>query len=134
MLSHIDIYSHYHLEFLADNTFPKKTSFGFSPSTFSKLHLMDKTSKNQANITTLNHLKVGDKAIVNIVSNKNNEFNAGMTDISRRLKELGFVQGEELAILHKGYFGGEPIAVRIGQSTFALRNFEAALIGVTKLG
>ena len=95
---------------------------------------MDKTSKNQANITTLNHLKVGDKAVVNIVSNKNNEFNAGMTDISRRLKELGFVQGEELAILHKGYFGGEPIAVRIGQSTFALRNFEAALIGVTKLG
>jgi len=95
---------------------------------------MDKISKIQANITTLSDLKVGDKAVVDAVSNKNTEFNTDMTDISRRLKELGFVQGEELAILHKGYFGGEPIAVRIGQSTFALRNFEAALIDVTKLG
>ncbi|MFZ6847440.1 FeoA family protein [Undibacterium sp. RuRC25W] len=95
---------------------------------------MDKLSTCQASAITLNQLKVGDKAVVSAVSSQNSQHDSSLTDISRRLKELGFVQGEELTILHKGYFGGEPIAVRIGQSTFALRNFEAALISVTTLG
>ena len=44
--------------------------------------------------------------------------------------EIGFIPGEQVQVLHKGFFGGEPIAVRIGQSTFALRRHEAALISV----
>ena len=44
--------------------------------------------------------------------------------------EIGFIPGEPLQVLHKGFFGGEPIAVRIGHSTFALRRFEAAQISV----
>ena len=94
---------------------------------------MDKTSTSRLPTTTLNQLNVGEKAIVRGVADQVQQ-ETHLLDISRRLKELGFVEGEELAILHKGYFGGEPIAVRIGQSTFALRHFEAALIGVTKLG
>ncbi|MFZ6690710.1 FeoA family protein [Undibacterium sp. SXout20W] len=94
---------------------------------------MDKTHQNQTNHTTLNCLKVGEKAVVSLVANHSKESTSDMSEISRRLKELGFVCGEELTILHKGYFGGEPIAVRIGQSTFALRNFEAALISVTSV-
>ena len=51
-------------------------------------------------------------------------------DVSRRLMELGFVPGEPVRVLKRGMPGGEPIAVRVGQSTFALRRFEAALISI----
>ena len=51
-------------------------------------------------------------------------------DVSRRLMELGFVPGELIRVLKRGMPGGGPIAVRIGESTFALRPFEAALISV----
>ncbi|MES2072421.1 MAG: FeoA family protein [Pseudomonadota bacterium] len=81
--------------------------------------------------TTLDQLPVGVSALVDsIVSIKD----GGDFDVALRLKELGFVQGEAVKVLHRGYFGGEPIAVRIGQSTFALRKFEAALIGVIRSG
>lgn len=81
---------------------------------------------------TLNHLRVGDAAIVTDLFPPAQSNLIQATDIIRRLKELGFIHGEKIKILHKGYFGGEPIAVRVGESTFALRNFEAALIGVSK--
>jgi len=46
--------------------------------------------------------------------------------LSRRLGELGFLPGEKLRIVARGFLGREPIAVRIGTGTFALRLFEAA--------
>jgi ferrous iron transport protein A len=46
------------------------------------------------------------------------------------LAELGFLPGEKLRIVARGFMGREPIAVRIGTSTFALRMFEAACIRV----
>lgn len=84
--------------------------------------------------TTLDQLRTGDAAIVVDVSADANIENGATFDIVRRLKELGFVKGEAVRILHRGYFGGEPLAVRIGQSTFALRRFEAALIGIAPAG
>ena len=83
---------------------------------------------------TLDQLAIGDRAVVNDVSTNENAANENTFDIARRLKELGFVKGEAVRVLHRGYFGGEPLAVRIGQSTFALRLFEAALIGVVPAG
>jgi ferrous iron transport protein A len=50
--------------------------------------------------------------------------------LSRRLAELGFLPGESLRIVARGFLGREPIAVRIGTGTFALRLFEAACIRV----
>lgn len=47
----------------------------------------------------------------------------------RRLAELGFIPGETVRVLRKS-FGGEPIAVRVGNSTFALRKYEAEHIRV----
>jgi ferrous iron transport protein A len=47
----------------------------------------------------------------------------------RRLAELGFIPGETVRVLRRS-FGGEPIAVRIGNSTFALRKYEADQIRV----
>lgn len=54
----------------------------------------------------------------------------GGVDIARRLMELGFVPGERVRMLKRGVPGGEPLAVKVGDSTFALRRFEAALISI----
>lgn len=84
--------------------------------------------------STLDQLRTGASAVVVDVSTSATAEGATTLDIARRLKELGFVKGEAVKILHRGYFGGEPLAVRIGQSTFALRRFEAALIGIAPAG
>ena len=49
----------------------------------------------------------------------------------RRLEELGFVEGEPVEVLRRGPGGREPIAVRIGDTLFALRRVEAQCIEVT---
>lgn len=46
----------------------------------------------------------------------------------QRLIEIGFVPGEKLRIVAVGHPGREPIAVRIGTATFALRRFEAQCV------
>ncbi|WP_373989334.1 ferrous iron transport protein A [Duganella sp. BuS-21] len=50
--------------------------------------------------------------------------------LARRLMELGFVPGEKIRMLKRGMPGGEPLAIRVGNSTFALRRFEAALVSI----
>ena len=47
-----------------------------------------------------------------------------------RLTEIGFVPGEAVRIVASGLPGREPLAVRLGHTTFALRRHEAALIHV----
>jgi len=56
--------------------------------------------------------------------------NSSASELGRRLAELGFLPGEKLRIVARGFLGREPIAVRIGTGTFALRLFEAACIHV----
>lgn len=48
----------------------------------------------------------------------------------RWLEELGFIPGEHVALLARGLPGGDPLVVRVGQSTFALRRAEAACVRV----
>ncbi|KAF1724363.1 FeoA family protein [Pseudoxanthomonas japonensis] len=48
--------------------------------------------------------------------------------IARRLRELGFVNGEEVEIVAKGPLGAEPLLVQVGFTRFALRRSEAARI------
>jgi ferrous iron transport protein A len=50
--------------------------------------------------------------------------------VQMRLRELGFVPGEELRIVAESFPGRDPIAVRLGSTTFALRRFEAAMVRV----
>lgn len=49
--------------------------------------------------------------------------------VARRLAEIGFLPGESIQVLAR-VLGGNPIAVRIGSSTFALRRHEAACVRV----
>ncbi len=46
------------------------------------------------------------------------------------LEEVGFLPGETVTVMARGVFGGDPIVVRVGNSTFALRLAEAACISV----
>ena len=47
-----------------------------------------------------------------------------------RLGEIGFLPGEPVHLLRRGPGGSEPIAVRIGDSLFALRLAEARCVEV----
>src|ERR1700678_3694788 len=51
-------------------------------------------------------------------------------EMGRRLAELGFLPGEAVRVVARGLIAREPIAVRVGTGTFALRLFEAACIRV----
>jgi ferrous iron transport protein A len=53
---------------------------------------------------------------------------------SHWLEEIGFVAGEEVRLMTKAIPGGDPMVVRVGQSTFALRCVEAACISVAPVG
>ena len=45
--------------------------------------------------------------------------------VSRRLLELGFVPGEAFEVIEEIWPGGDPMAVRLGNTMFALRRREA---------
>jgi len=53
--------------------------------------------------------------------------------IARRLRELGFVKGEDVRLVARGPIGGEPLLVQVGFTRFALRRTEAARIEITAL-
>jgi ferrous iron transport protein A len=49
---------------------------------------------------------------------------------ARQLEEIGFLPGEHVMVMTRGFPGGDPLVVRIGQSTFALRGAEAACVHI----
>jgi ferrous iron transport protein A len=51
----------------------------------------------------------------------------------QQLADLGFTPGERVTVLRRGWPGGDPVAVRVGVSTFALRRAEAACVRVEAL-
>ncbi|WP_291988582.1 FeoA family protein [Candidatus Accumulibacter sp. ACC007] len=54
-------------------------------------------------------------------------------ELALRLYEIGFVDGERVRVVARGFPGGEPIAVRVGGTIFALRRFEAERVLVAPL-
>ena len=50
--------------------------------------------------------------------------------VARRLRELGFVAGEEVQVVAAGPLGAEPLLVQVGYTRFALRQIEAARVRV----
>lgn len=54
-------------------------------------------------------------------------------DFARRLLEIGFIAGEQVRVVAHGYPGREPIAIRVGGTTFALRRFEAEMVLVDRV-
>ena len=54
--------------------------------------------------------------------------------IARRLRELGFVAGEEVVVVAAGPIGAEPLLVQVGFTRFALRRAEAARVRLRASG
>lgn len=76
---------------------------------------------------SLASLRVGASARIVSVAASGADISAEMV---RRLVDLGFRAGETVRVIARGPMGGEPVAVRIGTATFALRRQEAACIGI----
>lgn len=53
---------------------------------------------------------------------------------ARRLRNLGFDEGVSIEALHGAPFGRDPIAVRIGRMTIAMRRAEARHFSVEQEG
>jgi ferrous iron transport protein A len=73
-------------------------------------------------IVTLDNICVGNTYIIDCVTCENIAW-------AERLEDMGFLPGETVELLMKTY-GGDPLAVRVGGSTWALRRAEAACIHV----
>ena len=69
---------------------------------------------------TLTELARRKPAIVEAVEDR-----APNDPLARRLRELGFVAGEEVEVIAAGPLGAEPLLVQIGYTRFALRRAEA---------
>ena len=52
-------------------------------------------------------------------------------ELESRLIELGFVEGARVEVLHEGPVGRDPIAVRVNNTTIALRRREAMAVLVS---
>ncbi|MDR3535353.1 MAG: FeoA family protein [Acetobacteraceae bacterium] len=54
-------------------------------------------------------------------------------ELERRLIEMGVLEGAQLEIMHEGFPGADPIAVRVDEHVLALRRNEARAVRVTPL-
>jgi ferrous iron transport protein A len=73
----------------------------------------------------LDQLADGARATVQCVRCHSPDLDAAML---RRLAELGFIAGEPVQVLRRGPGGRDPLAVRVGDTLFALRLAEARCI------
>lgn len=73
----------------------------------------------------LSDLKLGQEAkILGVIQHSANDA------IARRLRDLGFIEGEEVKLITFGPIGKDPLLVQIGFTRFALRASEANRVEV----
>ena len=76
---------------------------------------------------TLDQLPPRTKATINSI-----DWAAVAPEEAKRLQALGIDEGVEVAVAHRGVFGGrDPLALTIGRMTLAVRRSHAAAITVT---
>lgn len=49
-------------------------------------------------------------------------------ELERRLIEIGFVEGAHVQLLHEGFIGRDPIAIKVDDTTVAVRRRDAQLV------
>jgi ferrous iron transport protein A len=74
----------------------------------------------------LTHLRRGETAVVAAIAAVGSEPEFAL--LIARLRDLGFVSGARCEVIARMWLGGDPLVVRIGGSTFALRRLEAAAV------
>lgn len=88
---------------------------------------MNKTETRNSD-ATLDQASIGDALTVQQV-----QAPQAAPEWARWLEEIGFIVGEQVMLMARALPGGDPMVVRIGQSTFALRRAEAACVRVASL-
>jgi ferrous iron transport protein A len=84
---------------------------------------------------TLSTLRKGARGTIHAVRNDPQTLgDEAQSTVSRRLLELGFIPGEALEVVAELWPGGDPMAVRLGSTLFALRRREAASVLVSVEG
>lgn len=76
----------------------------------------------------LSGMELGQLAII-----KNVNQHSADDSIARRLRNLGFVEGEEVKVVSYGPIGQDPLLVQIGFTRFALRSSEANRVEIQQL-
>ncbi|HAT39303.1 FeoA family protein [Polynucleobacter necessarius] len=71
----------------------------------------------------LDQVEVGNLYRVKVV-----DISKSAPQIKGQLEDIGFLPGEQVSVLRKGLLGKGPYMVRVGASTFALRQPEASMI------
>lgn len=89
----------------------------------------DVTEENQR--TSLGVAQRGFRGLIGAIVVDADHDGVPAIEIERRLLELGFVEGAVVEVLHEGPLGRDPIAVRVNNTTIALRRREAMAILVT---
>lgn len=78
-------------------------------------------------LMTLDKLPVGQRARIVSV-----DWDALVEEEALRLRALGLDVGSQLSVSHRGVFGGtDPLALRVGRMTVALRRAHARAMRVT---
>lgn len=75
--------------------------------------------------TRIDQLPAGKLAVISSIDREGND-----PATVHRLHEMGFDEGVDVEVLHRGPVGGCPIALRVGNMMVALRRNQAALIAV----
>ena len=53
--------------------------------------------------------------------------------LEAKLREIGFAEGDEVELLTRGPFGGQPLAVRLNRTIVALRTLEAKAVRIVPI-
>jgi ferrous iron transport protein A len=77
---------------------------------------------------SLGHADRGFRGRIHAIETVGRSHSLSAEELERRLIELGFTEGALIEILHEGFFGRDPIAVRVNDATIALRRREAMAI------
>lgn len=83
---------------------------------------------NQVSGLTLDLAPLGEMYVIDTVSSP-----SGAPEWARALEEIGFIPGESVKVMARGIPGGEPLSVRVGASTFALRRAEAQCVHIAPI-
>jgi ferrous iron transport protein A len=83
---------------------------------------------------SLAQLREGDAAVVAGLDDAGgfDHDKSGSAALIARLRDLGFVAGARCQVMARMWLGGDPLVVRIGGSTFALRRAEATAVRVNR--
>lgn len=57
---------------------------------------------------------------------------AALPELTAKLREIGFCEGDEVQLLTRGPLGGQPLAIRLNRRIIAMRSSEARAVLVER--